>query len=547
VVQVSDGYPQSGRAWVYSSRIAIGIGLFCGVFFRLIPLVSSELDLFGRFPTEDGYLAMTIARDMSLGHGPSVPIDVAGNRVPTNGFQPLCVLVWCVAFWLVGGDRYWGTWLILAFSTLVAAAACYVIWRVGRRLLAPFPWGSDVAAITATVWFATPETMNHTMNGLETGMLSLVCAITVWAFMQDMHGRAETWSWRRRAAWGGLLGSCFWIRVDAVFLILASCCAWLLVPGREGRLVVRHRLEESLVSGALAILVASPWLAFGYVLFDRLMPISGVAQSTYSTFGGNLHRAGPVLLSYILPIAPGRHEPGAWLPDGTQLWPLAVAIPISVAALVGLARASRELRPIVALLAIYSLGMFAYYGLSFGAPHFLSRYFMPLSPFLMMAGLGLPMALLRRWHVAGRVVLGLVFASTLFRAGMFNEFNRRQSAMHPHFGVCYWVGNTLDPDTWVGALQTGTLGFFHDKTINLDGKVNPVALEHQLAGTLPAYVLATGITLFVDWPESLKWLPKGAFDDFEQVHLDYGSNVVVLQRVSPGGAVDSEDPRALAR
>ncbi|MCA9704424.1 MAG: hypothetical protein KDK70_01095 [Myxococcales bacterium] len=528
---MSEDYPRSGRAWVYFSRSTIGIAVFCGALFRLIPLVSTELEMFGRFPTEDGYLAMTIGRDMSLGLGPSVPIDVSGNRALTNGFQPLCVLLWSAAFWLVDGNRYWGTWLILAFSTLVAAATCYVIWRVGRRLLAPLPWGSDVAAITAAIWFATPQTMNHTMNGLETGMLSLVSAVTVWAFMRDMDGQNETWSWRRRMAWGGLLGSCTWIRVDAVFLILASCCAWLLVPGRGGRLVVHHRLKESIVSGALAILVASPWLAFGYVLFGRLMPISGVAQASYSTFGGNLYRAGPALLSYIFPVAPGHYAPGAWLPDDTRVWPLLVALPIGVAALVGLARVSRELRPVVALLAIYSLGMFAYYALSFGAPHFLSRYFMPLSPFLIMAGLGLLMTRLRRWRVTGRVVLGLLFAVTLVRAGMLNELNRQRSTMHPHFGVVYWVETRLDPDTWVGALQTGTLGFFHDKTINLDGKVNPVALEHLLAGTLPAYVVSTGITLFVDWPTSLGWLPEGSLDGFEQVHIHHGSNVVVLQRV----------------
>ena len=45
---------------------------------------------------------------------------------------------------------------------------------------------------------------------------------------------------------------------------------------------------------------------------------------------------------------------------------------------------------------------------------------------------------------------------------------------HEHFQVIDWVEQNVPDDTWVAAVQSGTLGYYHDRTINLDGKVKRI-------------------------------------------------------------------------
>ena len=43
-----------------------------------------------QWPTEDGYLMLTIARNMALGNG----MSTADGELPTNGTQPLATTIW---------------------------------------------------------------------------------------------------------------------------------------------------------------------------------------------------------------------------------------------------------------------------------------------------------------------------------------------------------------------------------------------------------------------------------------------------------------------
>jgi len=96
----------------------------------------------------------------------------------------------------------------------------------------------------------------------------------------------------------------------------------------------------------------------------------------------------------------------------------------------------------------------------------------------------------------------------------------------------------VNEDQWVGAVQTGTLGYFHDRTINLDGKVNPAALrELQRTGDVRPYVVhETPIDYVADWSAIAGWVvPAGSDFDraFEVVVADAAANLGVLQRIAP--------------
>lgn len=49
---------------------------------------------------------------------------------------------------------------------------------------------------------------------------------------------------------------------------------------------------------------------------------------------------------------------------------------------------------------------------------------------------------------------------------------------HHNFQLMNWVDSTV-PNAWIGTMQTGTLGYFPEWTINFDDKVKPEALLAQ--------------------------------------------------------------------
>jgi hypothetical protein len=129
-----------------------------------------------------------------------------------------------------------------------------------------------------------------------------------------------------------------------------------------------------------------------------------------------------------------------------------------------------------------------------------------------------------------RLVIAVVFVGVVLYP---NVRLYLRGTNHLHFQVVEWVGANVSDDVWVGAPQSGTLGFFHDRTINLDGKVNPQALAAQRAGSrrLIEYILSQPIQYIVDWSAITVWLESSEIArHFELVVDDRERNLAVLRR-----------------
>ena len=218
--------------------------------------VSPLFDLHGRnlrqFTTEDGYLMLTIARNLALGRG----MSIADGTIPTNGTQPLLSFVYAGGFWLVGGDKEWGVWLAQVLQIAIAVAAAFLLYHFGRRLLAGQPGADGTAAVAAALWFASSRAVAHTQNGLETGGYALVL-IGVAACLLRMPPGERPWPLGRCAALGALLGVAFWARNDASLVIAAVCAARVLPALGHGLAALWQRGLESFVIGAASVLVAT--------------------------------------------------------------------------------------------------------------------------------------------------------------------------------------------------------------------------------------------------------------------------------------------------
>jgi hypothetical protein len=506
--------------------VALALGLLC----RLHPLVMGDARIARFFVTEDGYLMLTVARNLALGLG----LSVSAGEIATNGVQPLATFLFAAPYLATGGDKILGLAGMLAISAAVAAAGAAATWRFARAALAPQGAGPAWPLLVAALWFAGPLLLMHSMNGLETGLYAAVLLLAALRF-GTLVARGGIFPLADRLSFGALLGLVFLARNDGAFFVAAVLLVRFVQAQARGGLTLRQALAEAIPAGLASLAVAAPWLFYNQIGFGSIVPISGQAQSRATELGSNLALAPLKLFETMFPMLP---VPGAVerLPGlGVVLG--AVAAAILAAFLWSSMRRGGPFRVVIVAYALHAALIFGYYGLFFGAPWFLSRYFAPLAPLMITAAVsvGLDLARLagpavRRRAAAGGIAalaLAVLLSARLMWPGMH---------VQGHFQVVDWVERHVDDATWVGAVQTGTIGYWHDRTINLDGKVNPEALAALRAkGDVLDYVLDSPIDYLADWTGLADWVERGNLrfaEAFEVVVDDPALNLSALRRYS---------------
>jgi hypothetical protein len=213
---------------LYVALLVVLIGT--GFLVRLLPQVQGS-QLLVRQPSEDGYLMLTVARNMAIGLG----MSSAAGTMPTNGVQPLATFVFAGCFLLAGGDKTGGVALVMGLSVLISLLSLLAVYRLGRVIFKDTAQGQQLAGLSAALWFASPVITEHSMNALETGIYYLAIALTLRYFLVHAAEADRDLPWPKVAVLGALLGLCFWSRNDAIFLIAALAGARLLLSLRQGQ------------------------------------------------------------------------------------------------------------------------------------------------------------------------------------------------------------------------------------------------------------------------------------------------------------------------
>ncbi|MCO6437401.1 MAG: glycosyltransferase family 39 protein [Phycisphaerae bacterium] len=498
---------------------------------RVAPLIEGGDRLQRQCFTEDGYLMLTIARNIALNHG----FSVSEGQIATNGTQPLATLIYAACFRAVGGERLPGLFLIVIVQILIAAAAAILLYFAVSRCFYRGPDAATAALLVAGVWFISPSSVMHTQNGLETGLATLLIIASIALYDRYLLRLTDSMHAAACLTLGAVLGLAFLARNDACLLIAALILVHLYRCMRRG--LLKRALVQSFLIGVTSIVVASPWLWFNVSRFGHLMPVSGRSQSLDIGFATNLLPAFVALVenaSLVLRV-PGQLEQNPYVVFAC----MAAVLVAAVLAFSFRKFLTARFSPGIAILALFVAGLFVFYALFFGMACFLGRYLFPavtlsavILPCLFLEWLRRPAPALSR-----SAIVALSFALLLTIA--LNARIYRNGKQHMHFQVVDWVRENVPADQWVAAVQTGTLGFYHDRTINLDGKVNPEALEYRAEGRTPEYVVKRNVSYIADWASIATWADLPGFaENYELILKDENrgpNGLAVLRRRTLGG------------
>lgn len=501
----------------------VTIALFlCGILLRLWSMFGEPNRIFYTFTSEDGYLMQTIARNIAIGKG----MTVSDGEVPTNGTQPLATFIYAGVHWLADGDRLLGIRLVNLLQLLCGLLAAWLIYRISLLSFGHIASGKTLGSVAAAVWFCSDLTIMHTMNALETVFYCCSILLTLWWYLRH---EQQLWGLRQRITFGFLLGVCFWWRIDAVLVALAFGL-YHLGANRKAWIA---KIKDMAIAASTMIVVASPWLIANYVRFDSIMPISGTSQQR--TKGFTLKSDLGSIIVDTLTVA------GPLIRTVSTANILAVFVVLVFCFYLYRSRAAGRLPHRTSLMIGLNLLLISsiWYGYIFGAPWFLTRYLFILALFFvvpltfMVVVLGLPRLRFRSIHaliLATALLLIVTESATITLTG-------HQSRGHREFSE--WVRHHVPQDAWVGGQQSGMIGFFHDRTYNLDGKVDPYVLQAIQSKKLFEIIYERNIEFIVGWHQGMDWLGSNLnvyeFIEIGNSKMSYKTDVLEEELNLPAG------------
>jgi len=192
---------------------------------------------------------------------------------------------------------------------------------------------------------------------------------------------------------------------------------------------------------------------------------------------------------------------------------------------------------LIALAGLFAVSLAAFYGLYSSAGDPMERDLFPVSPFLAIAWAWAIGQLVARPVVGSAALAGVLALAVAANAQLYESGDAQM-----RFEVVRWVDANVPDDVWVGAEQTGALGFFHDRTVSLDGAVNPAALAARRRGALIDYIVAKRLPYIADWAGAIRFMREPRLAErYEVLVHDPDRNLCVLKLDS--GEADAPERR----
>ena len=506
--------------------------IFIVILTRITLAFRSEERIYTRPYFEDSFYLFSCAEHFAHGEG-----FTCDGIHPTNGVQPLIVILYTPLFLLAGADKLlalkFGFVLIAIFDSLSVVFISRLV-----RLLQKKPVDEDSAwyspsIIAAILWAALYPIFVHTGNGLETGLYSsmLLASMCYYVKLNRIRDIGEGVGILQWITLGIILGITVLARIDAVFLVIAISCYELFKYRSKGFL-------NGAMLSFIAFVVSSPWWWYNYKIFGSLMPQSGMAESLGSLAGENMTRAAIVLgdIFSVFIFLPN-YSFFAWF---HYAW--FAGLLLIIWWVMKKFALSDHLKDKYALSALVPYFFFCgligiYYIFFFSAPYFIPRYFQPmrigwLIIFCCASGNiieGIKTQYRDHKKATGAFMSIFTLIAVGFNIGFYMYF-----FVIPRPSELYLTGKWAlsHPDQKIGMEQTGTAGFIAPNVVNLDGKVNYEALIAKKKGDIGEYILKENFEYIADWREfSGKITSSAAKHGMKYQEVDSIGKVIIFKRM----------------
>lgn len=436
--------------------------------------------------TDDAYYYFKVAARVAAGEG--LTFDGVNS---TNGFHPLWMLCLVPVYWVFGADGETGLRGALCLMTLVAGGTFWVAFSCLRA------YAGRAAAVVGAGALLAPICLNPLLNGLETGLLTLLLFGLLWA-CREVELLSLRAGLKKNVALGVLLALVFLCRLDTAFFVLAVVgligLRWL--TGCEGKVPVRRLLAKYLQVGLVGLALTGPYLGWNLVKFGYLTPLSGALKSSFPTlsFSADKFEKPYIVLAVAeLGLALLVFAWLRWRGDG------------------GASEEGRRCglriggRADILLALWVGCGVHLVNTLLFmdWAVHW--WHFASYVPLAVVAGAlvfaRVHDALRRSPYVLALGVVGVLGASAY---GLHWDAQRRGAHHAPWYEAALWARTNLPEDAVVGMTDCGLVGYFCGRpTINLDGVINGYEYQDALRdGHLSDYLGRCGVTHIADYEVS---------------------------------------------
>ncbi|HXF52304.1 MAG TPA: glycosyltransferase family 39 protein [Dehalococcoidia bacterium] len=439
---------------------------------------------------DDAFYYFQTARNIV--HGRGVSVD---GEVWANGFHPLWLLTILPVFATFRGDAETPIHVSLTLSALAVSGSGPLLFLLARRL------GLDVVpslAVTSLYLFH-PLILLMSVNGLETGLNLALFVVTLYFFVRA-HQEPSIGTYAAMSAAGGLL---VLSRTD-YGIVVAAMMLWLLWRSRSERCVA-----SVAALGIPALLVTLPWFAWSQVTFGSPVQVSAGAVPYVAHRWPNASDASLVedMLESVRRVREAVVEtvPSLYLgPNLEMAWMgVLLVVGLLLAALLLPWRNARANTLRLGILAAPFAGLLLQLAIHTGVRWYLREwYVLPLLVIvlLLMGHVVEELRHVRFGHVAALALLATFMALFLPRA-----VNAYREGWYPvqldMLTAARWIDANTPPQTRVGAFNSGIVGYYSERvTVNLDGVMNPEAVEAIRDRRLAAYIREKDLDLLVDYP-----------------------------------------------
>lgn len=456
---------------------------------RVLLLFRSEERIYARPYLEDSFYLFNCAEH--LAHGDGFTCD---GIHPTNGVQPLIVVLYTPLFLIAGADKVLA--LRLGFILIaICDCLCIILLYKTMRILQRKPeenlpiWKSP-PIIVASLWAMLYPIIGYTATGMETGLYSLLLLASFFKYvqLQIQREKSGTLPLGRLITFGIILGLAVLARVDAVFLVGAIAIYEISRDKQKG-------IRTAGIISATSLLISSPWWIYNYTTFGSFMPQSGISESLQTGVLAENLRRGAIVIGDLMSVfiyLPSYDLP-TWIFYGwlitLGLFSVWIVRRLSLRKYFSDRYRTNSFTPFI----FFCFELVIYYIFFFSAPHFLPRYFHPLKIIWLMlfASICPPLIerskkFISRHKIFGSTILGLSFCCAFGFSAWLYVYNFIVIP-YPDF---YQTGKFAlnHPNERIGMEQAGTAGFMAPNIVNLDGKVNFDALKARLGGDIGRYI-----------------------------------------------------------